>query len=106
MAKIKRYKLGEGGKLILQGEVSDNTISEAETGTFPVSIDERGTVALVEGAVGPTKAEIAKAKREIKDEAVAKVRDAFKRLRPNASERELDIMATGKAPEENKSWIK
>jgi len=38
-------------------------------------------------------------------ETKAALRGAFNRLRPNASERELDIMVTGKAPPENKGWL-
>ena len=38
-------------------------------------------------------------------EAKAALRNSFKRLKPNATERELDIMVTGKAPPENKGWL-
>jgi hypothetical protein len=33
------------------------------------------------------------------------LRESFKRLRPDASERELEIMVTGKMPSENKEWL-
>ena len=38
-------------------------------------------------------------------ESRAALRASFKRANPNASERELDIMVTGKAPPENKGWL-
>ena len=38
-------------------------------------------------------------------ESRAALRDAFKRLNPNATERECDIMVNGKAPPENKGWL-
>jgi hypothetical protein len=33
------------------------------------------------------------------------LRESFRRLRPHASERELEILVTGKAPSQNKEWI-
>jgi hypothetical protein len=33
------------------------------------------------------------------------LREAWKRLRPDASEEELEILVTGKAPQENKEWL-
>ena len=39
-------------------------------------------------------------------EAKAALRNSFKRLKPNAMEREIDIMVAGETPQDNKKeWI-
>jgi hypothetical protein len=38
-------------------------------------------------------------------EAKASLRAAFKRLKPDSTDKELDIMVDGKAPRENKGYL-
>jgi hypothetical protein len=96
--KLKNGKLEYTGiREVQQGDV----ILEGET-----SMAE--TVHLREAAgVGPTQAELEKARQSLKAEANEGLKAAFKRLRPDATERELDVMVSGKAPQDDKpEWIK
>jgi len=51
---------------------------------------------------GRTKAELERARQELKAESEARLRASFKSLKPEATDRELDIMVTGKEPEGQK----
>ena len=86
------FREAKAGDAILAGETSVAEVAR--------SVE----VHLREGLIaGPTPEEINRARKMLKDEATEKVRASWKRLIPNATTRQLDILASGRVPKEN--WV-
>lgn len=86
--KIKKYKIGEDGKLILLGFVEDSAITEAGPFTLDIS-DATGEIISLEGRREPTPGDSV---------SKEKLREAFKRLRPEWDEQTIEIAIEGKVP--------
>ena len=106
--RFKAFKLNKGkleftgmreiqeGDAILEGETSMTEVSltEASTSDFPGLF-----------SAGPTRDELEKARAALAEEKRQTLRNSFKRLKPDATDRELDIMVSGKVPQEKKQGI-
>jgi len=97
--QLKVFKLKDG-KLEYKGirEIQPgDAILEGQTSMSEVSSEMM--IRLREGSfAGPTPAELERARQKLKAEAEAKLRASWKMLCPNATEKQLDIMVSGKVP--------
>ncbi len=111
---MKKYRIGKKGELIFIGYTTEGEVKETKGGL--IEIHDRGEVIAIEsldklnaevlaGLTGKERENFEKGLRKL-DMANPANRDAlrvaFKRLKPDATERELDIMVSGKAPQDNK----
>ena len=99
---MKKYRIGENGKLIFLGYTEDEA-RESKAGRIEIS--ERGEIIAIESGVGATKAELEAARTSLAKEGREALRVAFKRLHPEYTDRQLRI-AVGDSETSSDEWLK
>lgn len=115
---MKKYRIGKNGELVFLGYTTEGEVKEAKGGL--IEIHDQGEIIAIEsldnlnaeilaGLTGKERENFEKGLRKLGMANPANrdaLRAAFRRLNPNATERDLDIMVSGKAPQDNKQeWI-